>query len=183
MTPTDTTLLLRAAGDGDARAADRLFSRVYAELRRLSQSRINEEPGGVTISATGLVHEAYLKLVDGDGWADRSHFLSVAARAMRQILTDRARARCAAKRGGADREVTLSAGLAAPCHTTDEEVLAVDAALDRLSARDERLARLVELRFFGGLEVDEAADALGISPRTAARAWARAKAHLRADLA
>ena len=85
--------------------------------------------------------------------------------------------------GGADREVTLSAGLAAPCHTTDEEVLAVDAALDRLSARDERLARLVELRFFGGLEVDEAADALGISPRTAARAWARAKAHLRADLA
>ena len=183
MTSTDTTLLLHAARAGDARAADRLFPRVYAELRRLSQARISGEPGVVTISATGLVHEAYLKLIDGDGWADRAHFMAVAARAMRQILTDRARARSAAKRGGAAREVTLDADLAVPSEASAEEVLAVDAALDRLAMRDEQLARLVELRFFGGLEVAEAADVLGISPRTAARAWARAKAHLRADLA
>ena len=176
-----TTALLSAAGDGDSRAADLLFDRVYDELRRLSQAQIGAEPGVVTISATGLVHEAYLKLIGADGWANRGHFVAVAARAMRQVLTDRARARMAEKRGGGAAAVTLVTGHLGTEQVADD-VLAVDAALDRLAARNVDLARLVELRFFGGLEVAEAADVLGVSSRTAARQWARAKAHLRADL-
>jgi RNA polymerase sigma factor (TIGR02999 family) len=175
---SDATLLLRAARAGDGRASDSLFQEVYDELRRLAQSRIAAEPGIVTISATGLVHDAYLKLVDGDDWADRAHFMAVAARAMRQILTDRARARNADKRGGAVRAVTLDADVVGAAETTAAQVLAVDHALDRLARRDARLAQLVELRFFGGLEVAEAAEALGVSVSTAARDWARAKAHL-----
>ncbi|PAP81426.1 hypothetical protein B1759_08885 [Rubrivirga sp. SAORIC476] len=178
MLRAETTALFQAAREGDARAADALFPHVYGELRRLAQARIAGESGVVTVSATGLVHEAYLKLVEGGDWSDRAHFAAVAARAMRQILTDRARARNAAKRGGAARAVTLDADLAGLAETTSEQVLAVDDALEQLAARDARLAELVELRFFGGLEVAEAAEALGISVRTAARDWARAKAHL-----
>lgn len=183
MSTSETTTLLRAARQGDDRAADSLFQQVYDELRRLAQSRIDAEPGAVTVSATGLVHDAYLKLIDGDDWADRSHFTAVAARAMRQILTDRARARNAAKRGGAARPVTLDARNAGLAETPSEQVLAVDAALEQLAARDARLAELVELRFFGGLEVAEAAEALGISARTAGRDWARAKVFLHALIA
>lgn len=177
---TDNTLaLISAVRDGDSRAADLLFERVYADLRRIAQRRISGEPGAVTISATGLVHEAYVKLVDGGDWVDRSHFLAVAARAMRGILIDRARARNAAKRGGTARPVTLDADLAGEEDDVLDQVLAVDLALRRLAARDRDLAQMVELRFFGGLEVDEAAVVQGISARTAARRWARAKAHLR----
>jgi RNA polymerase sigma factor (TIGR02999 family) len=176
-----TTVLVADARSGDARAADLLFGRVYDELRRLSQSQLRAEAGAVTISATGLVHEAYLKLLGADGWADRGHFVAVAARAMRQILTDRARARGAQKRGGGAVAVTLVPEHAGVDAVADD-VLAVDAALDRLAGRDAGLAKLVELRFFGGLEVAEAAEVLGVSERTAARHWARAKAHLRAEL-
>ena len=176
----DTTVLLHATRDGDAEASARLLPLVYAELRRISQARIDAEPGVVTVSATGLVHEAYLKLVGAGDWADRVHFMAVASRAMRQILTDRARARTADKRGGPDRAVTLRHDLVGDDGAGD--VLALDAALDRLARRDAELARVVELRFFGGLEVAEVAEALGVSPRTAARMWARAKAYLRADL-
>ena len=175
-----TTALLQASREGDARASDTLFQQVYDELRRRAQARIDAEPGVVTVSATGLVHEVYLKLIDGGDWADRSHFTAVAARAMRQILTDRARARSAAKRGGRARPVTLDAEVAGLADTPSEEVLAVDQALEVLAQRDARLAQLVELRFFGGLEVAEAAEVLGVSARTAARDWARAKAHLHA---
>ena len=175
-----TTALLRASREGDARASDSLFQQVYDELRRRAQSRIDAEPGVVTVSATGLVHEAYLKLIDGGDWADRAHFTAVAARAMRQILTDRARARSAAKRGGPARAVTLDADRAGLGETPSDDVLAVDRALEALARRDARLAQLVELRFFGGLEVAEVAETLGISARTAARDWARAKAHLHA---
>lgn len=179
----DTIALLARSRSGDRRAADLLFDRVYDELRRISQAQIGGESGGVTISATGLVHEAYLKLLGAGEWADRGHFVAVAARAMRQILTDRARARATLKRGAGAAAVTLVPDVMGGAESgIADDVLAVDAALDRLALRDADLARLVELRFFGGLEVAEVAEVLGVSPRTAARQWARAKAHLRAEL-
>lgn len=179
---TDTLALLAAVRDGDERAADRLFDAVYNDLRRLAHQRIGFQPGAVTISATGLVHEAYLKMVDGGDWADRAHFLAVAARAMREILIDRARARSAAKRGGGVRPVTLDADLVGAEDDVLDRVLALDAALGTLATRDRDLAQMVELRFFGGLDVGEAAEVQGVSARTAARRWARAKAHLHALL-
>ena len=180
MAPPITAAPPSDARVGGARAADVLLPRVYAELRWLAQAQVSAEPGVVTVSATGLVHEAYLKLAGGD-WADRTHFLALASRAMRQILTDRARARSAQKRGGGARPATLVDHLVGTEAAADR-VLAVDAALDRLAAHDADLARLVELRFFGGLTGDEAAEVLDLSPRTAARRWARAKAHLRSLL-
>ena len=176
---TDTVALLSAPGDPQASQA--LFARVYGELRRLSQAHLARESGPVTVSATGLVHEAYLRLADAEGWAGRGHFFAAAARAMRQILTDRARARKAAKRGGGARPVTYHDHLVEG-EAEDDQVLALDDALVELAAYDAGLAHLVELRFFGGLSVQDAADALGVSPRTAARDWARAKGHLRALL-
>lgn len=185
---SETTALLAAVRSGESRAADRLFIHVYDELRRLSQSYIAAEPRHATLSATELVHEAYLKLIGGGDWTDRAHFMAIAARAMRQILIDRARARRTLKRGGKARAVTLNndlpgTSLSVASDDTLDQVLALDAALERLSARDELLGQLVELRFFGGLQVNEVAEVLGLSPRTAARHWARAKAHLLADLA
>ena len=181
--PYDTLALLSAVRSGDERAADRLFDVVYDDLRRLAHRRIGSQPGAVTISATGLVHEAYLKMVDGGDWADRAHFLAVAARAMREILIDRARARNAAKRGGGSRPVTLDADLVGTEDDVLGQVLALNDALDRLAALDHDLAQMVELRFFGGLDVEDAAEVQGVSVRTAARRWARARAHLRALLA
>lgn len=184
----ETTTLLAAVRNRESRAVDRLFVRIYDELRRLSQAYISAEPYGATLSATGLVHEAYLKLIAGGDWTNRAHFMAIAARAMRQILIDRARARSANKRGGDARAITLEfdllgGGLPNAEEDAVDQVLAIDAALTRLSDRDEQLGRLVELRFFGGLDVREAAEVLGISARTAARCWVRAKAHLLADLA
>lgn len=188
MDASDTLALINAVRGGDDRAADVLFSRVYGDLRRIAQRRISSQRGPVTLSATGLVHEAYVKMVDGGDWVDRSHFLAVAARAMREILIDRARARSAAKRGGGARPVTLDADLVGADLVGAEndvldQVLALDLALGRLAERDADLAQIVELRFFGGLEVEEAAQVQGVSVRTAARRWARAKAHLHALLA
>lgn len=185
MSAVETTRLLQAARAGDARAADLLFPRVYDELRRLAAAQMRRGHGSETIGATGIVHEAYLRLVSAEGacaWEDRSHFVAVAARAMRHILIDHARAQAAAKRGGRDRHLTLDPDRMGAGAPDDETVLAVDAALDRLAEHDADLARLVELRFFGGLEVDEAAEAMGVSPRTAARMWTRAKAHLRVGM-
>ena len=184
---TEVTALLSAVRNGESHAADRLFVCVYDELRRLAQSYIVGE-SNATLSATGLVHEAYLKLIAGRDWADRAHFMAVAARAMRQILIDRARARRTAKRGGKAQPITLEFDLLGTVPPQDEadtseRILALDAALKRLTARNEQLGQLVELRFFGGLEVAEVAVVLRISERTAARYWARAKAHLLADLA
>ena len=182
MLSSETTALLHAVRDGDARAADELLPHVYAELRRLSQAKLAAEWGLVTLSATGLVHEAYLKLIHGGKWEDRAHFMAVAARAMRQILTDRARARNAQKRGGVGRPATLCADVVGDEGAALDRVLAVDRALGRLAAHDAELARLVELRFFGGMEIAEVAAVLDQSPRTTARRWARAKAHLHALL-
>ena len=179
---SDTLALISAVRHGDRSASDRLFSRVYGELRQIADRRIASTPGPVTLSATGLVHEAYVKMVGGSDWTDRSHFMAVAARAMREILIDRARARNAAKRGGGARAITLDADLVGAEDDVFDQVLALDEALHRLAAYDADLSQMVELRFFGGLDVEEAALVQGISARTAARRWARAKAHLRSFL-
>ncbi|MEM8600684.1 MAG: ECF-type sigma factor [Bacteroidota bacterium] len=175
-----TALLVRAKG-GDADAQNALFGQVYDELKRLARSR-RRASRDVTVSTTGLVHEAYLKMAGADGsWENRRHFMRIAAGAMRQVLVDRARARVALKRGGDARMATLDEGVVG----SDDSaalVLEVNDALDRLATRDADLAGVVELRFFGGLEVDEVAEVLGVSPRTAARRWALAKALLRVDL-
>ena len=188
---SDTLALISAVRHGDRSASDRLFSRVYGELRQIADRRIASTPGPVTLSATGLVHEAYVKMVGGSDWTDRSHFMAVAARAMREILIDRARARNAAKRGGGARAITLDADLVGAEDDVFDQVLALGLrllgqgageALHRLAAYDADLSQMVELRFFGGLDVEEAALVQGISARTAARRWARAKAHLRSFL-
>lgn len=177
---SDPPLPLATAQAGAER---HLFDHVYDELRNLAQARLAVVHNDATVSTTGLVHEAYLKMVGTNGdWEDRGHFMCVASRAMRQILVDRARARRALKRGGPSRPDTLRPDLAVGGGEEEEHVIEIHEALDRLSTRDADLARVVELRFFGGLEVDEAAVALGVSARTVARRWAQAKAHLRADL-
>ena len=151
------------------------FDAVYDELRRLAAAMLRRHTPGDTLNTTALVHEAYLKLGDGSGAADRAHFFALAARAMRFILVDHARARHAAKRGG--HRVTLG-----PAHDVADlradEVLALDEALSRLAAERERLAETVELRFFGGLTHDEVAEARGVSVRTAKRDWELARAWL-----
>lgn len=178
---TDTTALLAVARSGDDGARNALFGHVYAELKRLAYVRLGAS-ADATVSATGLVHEAYLKMVGAEGeWEDRRHFMRVAAGAMRHVLIDRARARRALKRGGDGRDATLKADVSVDDASADQ-VLEIHEALERLTERDAELGQLVELRFFGGLEVDEVADVLGVSPRTAARRWAQAKAQLRAEL-
>jgi len=155
-------------------AREQLFELVYAELKRLASARMRSEPGGVTLQPTALVHEAYLRLLDTPSWNDRAHFLNAAARAMRSILVDFARARLALKRGGGLERVPLSEH-DEPEVDPIEEVVAVHDALAKLESEDPRGARLVELRFFGGLGVSETARILGIGERTARRDWERAR--------
>jgi RNA polymerase sigma factor (TIGR02999 family) len=180
---SDVTRLLDAAAAGDRQAAADLLPLVYDELRRLAAARLANERPDHTLDATALVHEAYLRLVgsaDGQRWAGRTHFFSTAATAIRRILVDHARARRADKRGGAAARVPLDAVPAAP--EPDAELLALDEALNRLAERDPTKARLVELRYFAGLTGDEAATALGISPATADRHWAFARAWLQTEV-
>lgn len=174
----ETTELLLALRRGDSRALDRLMPRVYEELHRIAHRELARQGGPETLQATVLVHEAYLKLVDQDRVAvdDRAHFLALAATAMRHIIIDYARKRMAKKRGGAWQRVSLGA-----LSSSDDrfvEVIELDGALKRLERFDERLGRVVECRFFGGMTVDETAIALGVSPRTVDRAWQKAKAWL-----
>ncbi|MGH7541674.1 MAG: ECF-type sigma factor [Gemmatimonadota bacterium] len=158
---------------------DALVPAMYEELRKIAHRHLRRERAGHTLNTTALVHESYLSLA-GSGdleWQSRAHFCAVASRAMRHILVDYARRRSAAKRGGARIQITLAEGMAAdedPAH----DLLALDEALERLAAWDERLARVVECRFFGGMTVDETAEALGTSRRTVERDWTRAKAYL-----
>jgi RNA polymerase sigma factor (TIGR02999 family) len=177
MTETqDTTQLLAAYRSGDRAAYDRLFSRLYDELRRLAHRRLRRSAAGETIRTTALVHEAYVRLVEPGGAApaDRVQFLALAARAMRFVLVDAARARSAKKRGGDRTGVPLEAvQLAAP--EPHGDLLALDAALTRLQAVSERQSKLVELRFFGGMSYDEIAEATGLSIRTVKRDWERAR--------
>ena len=159
---------------------------VYDELRRLAASYIRRERPGQTLQATALVHEAYVRLIGekAQNWQNRTHFLAIAALSMRQILVQRARARHAAKRGGDPERITLDERLlAAPAGNAQEvDLVALDAALEKLAALDQRQSKVVELRYFGGLSVEEAADVLGISPATVKRDWTLARAWLKREL-
>jgi RNA polymerase sigma factor (TIGR02999 family) len=173
----EVTRLLQAWSEGDATARDRLIPVVYAELRRRAAGHLRHERRGHTLRPTDLVHETYLRLCDQNAaWENRDQFFGVASRLMRRILVDHARARGAAKRGGPLR-VTLAEGGAAPA-ANEPDLLDLDAALDALAALDEEQARLVELRYFGGLTLAETARVLGSSAATVSRDWAMAKAWL-----
>lgn len=177
---TDVTHILRQIEAGDPLAARQLLPLVYDELRRLAAVRLAHEPSGHTLQATALVHEAYLRLVqDGgeQGWDGRGHFFAAAAEAMRRILINRARDRQRLKRGGGRQRVDLDL-LAVADSASDEQMLALDEALEQLTAHDPPCAELVKLRFFTGLTQDEAARALGLPRRTADRRWAYARAWL-----
>jgi RNA polymerase sigma factor (TIGR02999 family) len=180
----------REPGTGNGEPGDpaALMPQVYDELRRLAANYLRHERPGQTLQATALVHEAFLRLSKekSQPWKNRTHFLAIAALSMRQILVQRARARHAEKRGGpnADR-ITLDESVMAeraPEATGGVDVLALDAALERLAALDPQQAKIVELRYFGGLTVEEAADALDISPATVKRHWTLARAWLKKEL-
>jgi RNA polymerase sigma factor (TIGR02999 family) len=177
--PGTTQLLLRVR-EGSREAFDSLFARTYDELRRLARRRLRGFQPGQTLDTTGLVHEAYLALVDQSRieLADRAHFLALASRALRFILINRAESRRAAKRGSGLAPVPLDDVDAAAGGMDPEALLALNEALDRLAAYDERLARLVECRFFGGLSYQEIAEATGLSVPTVKRDWTRAQGWL-----
>jgi RNA polymerase sigma factor (TIGR02999 family) len=171
----ELTDLLRAWEKGDPTAPDRLFSAVYGELRRLAASHLRRERSGHSLQPTALVHEVYLRLAGGQPrFEDRAHFFRVAARAMRRVLVDRARRRNARKRGQRPTLVTIDAALTTPVGGTD--VLRVDEALTDLSTLDPRQSQIVELRFFGGLSIEETAEVLDLSAATVKRDWSTAKA-------
>jgi RNA polymerase sigma factor (TIGR02999 family) len=176
----EVTRLLTAVEQGEDQAASQLLPLVYDELRRLAAQKLAHENPGQTLSATALVHEAYLRLVGGDEephWGSRGHFFAAAAEAMRRILVEHARRKASRKRGGDRARADLDVGqLAAP--ELREDLLALDEALDQLAAADPEAARLVQLRYFAGLTLAEAAQVLGISARTADRLWAYARAWL-----
>jgi RNA polymerase sigma-70 factor, ECF subfamily len=167
----------------DRQSLDSLLPIVYQELRRLAASYLRRERPGQTLQPTALVHEAYLRLMKDrpDRWQNRAHFCAIAAHSMRQILIERARARGAIKRGGGGPRITLDEALVAGGELSID-LLALDRALERLAAMDAEQARLVELRFFGGLTVEETAEALDISPATVKRHWTVAKAWLAREL-
>ena len=182
------TELLSRIEAGDDGARDRLLEEVYDELRSLARGVLRRRPGNATLEPTILAHDAYLRMVQPDSEAEytgRRHFFSVAARAMRQLVTDHARRRLARKRGGSDEDwqrVTLSEAVA-PSGLRDTNVLALDEALVKLEALDERQARIVELRFFGGLSIEDTASELGVSATTVKDLWRGARAWLRRELA
>lgn len=173
----DLTLLLKAACSGDREAYERLYQAVYVELRRVARANLRREAPGHTLQPTALVNEAYLRLGSGCTFENRRHFFAAAAEAMRRILVDHARKRGAEKRGGGLDRVTLS-GVDVAAEGELVDVLAVDAALTELAAGRPRLAELVKLRCFAGMSIEEAAEALEVSPATAKRDWAFARAWL-----
>ncbi|WP_412061567.1 sigma-70 family RNA polymerase sigma factor [Rubrivirga sp. IMCC45206] len=183
MSNSDVTELLADLRDGDASAVDAILPRVYAELQDLAHRQLGRERDGHTLNTTALVHEAYLKLVRQDrvDWQSRAHFLGVASIAMRRILVNYARDRRAEKRGGDEIAATYEDGAVGRVARADE-LLALDEALDRLAARSERSAKVVEMWFFGGLTHVEIAEALGISEPTVRRDWRAAKAWLSHEL-
>jgi RNA polymerase sigma factor (TIGR02999 family) len=175
----DVTELLLSWRQGNDGALDRLIPVVYEELRRVARRRLRGGSPGHALQSTALVHEVYLRLVDADRMTvkSRTHFFALAARMMRQILVDHARRHRADKRGGGVTMVSLD-GVHPAAPATSVDVLALEEALDALSAIDDRQCRIVELRFFAGFNIDEAAEALGVSPATVEREWALAKAWL-----
>ena len=177
----DVTALLVAWKNGDASSRNRLFEAVYDELRRLARGKLRRERSDIFLESKALVHEAYLKLIDQRraSWQNRAHFFAMAGHVMRRILVDHARARSAAKRGDALRVPLDGVDIAA---ALEVDVLALDAALEKLASVDQRQMELVELRFFAGLTVDETAAALDVAPITVKRDWALARAWLFREL-
>jgi RNA polymerase sigma factor (TIGR02999 family) len=174
---SDVTQVLEAVRRGEAGAAARLLPLVYDELRKLAAARLAHEPPGHTLDATALVHEAYLRLAGGQQFDHRGHFFAAAAEAMRRILVDNARRKRAEKHGGGlHRHDAADLPLAAP--EPAEDLVALDEALDRLAELDPAKADLVKLRYFAGLTIEQAANALGVSPATAKRSWAYSRAWL-----
>jgi RNA polymerase sigma factor (TIGR02999 family) len=180
----EVTRLLVALADGDREALDRLLPLVYDELHRIAHRQMRGERSDHTLATTDLVHEAYLKLVglDGVAWQGRVHFLATAAQAMRRILVNYAVSRTAQKRGGARRKISLDV-VELPVDQPGEELHALDEALRRLDAVNERHARIVECRFFAGMSIEETAELLGRSPATVKRDWVMARAWLHRELA
>ncbi len=180
----EVTALLAAWSTGDKAALERLMPLVYAELRAIAARHVRREPAGATLQATAVVHEAYLRLVDQRRvqWKNRGHFFAVASQAMRRILVDHARARHAAKRGGGAEPASWIVDVAQETPVAPIDVLALDQALSLLSAADSEQARIVELRFFGGLTVEEIAELLGRSEATVKRDWRTARAFLHREL-
>ena len=181
---SDVTRILSAIEQGDPQASAQLLPLVYEELRRLAAQKMADEAPGRTLQATALVHEAYLRLVDGEEggrWNSRGHFFAAAAEAMRRILVEQARRRCAAKRGGAAGRCEMrESAITAP--GPDDQLLAVDEALVRLSAIDPVAASVVKLRYFAGMNMSEVAAALTMSVRTAHENWAYARSWLRKQM-
>lgn len=179
----DVTILLAELTKGNKEAASKLIPMVYDELRRLARGYMRRERSDHTLQATALVHEAYLKLVEQRSvdWQSRAHFFGIAAQVMRRILVDHARRHVREKRGGGRRPVPMDEALVfAP--EQSPELIKLDEALERLTKLDPRQGKIVELRFFGGLTVEQAADLLGISPKTVKRDWAVAKVWLHGEL-
>src|SRR5438045_683042 len=177
---TDVTHILSAIEQGDSHAAEQLLPLVYEELRKLAAQRLAEEKPGQTLQATALVHEAYLRLVGAQNvppWDSRGHFFAAAAEAMRRILLNRARDKKRVKRGGERGRVDLDR-IEIALDTNDEQLIELDEALGQLAVEDPDAARLVNLRFFAGLTLNDAAVSLGLAPRTAERQWAYARAWL-----
>lgn len=179
----DVTRLLRDWGNGDQSAADQLMPLVYDELRRLAHRYIRREKPGHTLQTSALVNEAYVRLVDQSNiqWESRSHFFGIAACLMRRILVDQARRRNFAKRGGGTIRVSLNEGTAI-AQEQSASVIALDDALKTLEQMDPRKSRIVELRFFGGMSIEETAEALKVSPGTVMREWTFARAWLRKEM-
>jgi len=181
--PARVTALLVQWRDGDDAAAQALLPLVHGELKRIARRHMAGERRGHVLQTTALVNEAYLRLVDVRRvqWRDRVHFLSMTARLMRRVLVDYARAQKNQKRGGALQRITLDQDVPVTCQTP-EDVIAVDAALDALTGQHQRKGQVVELRFFGGLSVEETAEALGVSQETVLRDWRFAKSWLLREL-
>ena len=175
--------MLRDWNNGDREALDKLIPIVYEELRRQAARYLRRERPGHTLQTTGLIHEAYLRLIDQSSvqWQNRAHFFAISAQLMRRILVDHARSRQAAKRGGSDIKLPLEEGMIAS-EGTEVDLVALDEALERLAGIDPQQGRVVELRFFSGLSVLETAEVLGVSPRTVKRDWNVAKAWLRREI-
>ena len=184
LSPGVVTQLIEHARAGDGRALDQLLPHVYGELRRIAGRYVRRERQGGTLQATALVHEAYVRLAkDTDlSFQNRAHLLGIAARAMREILVEHARARGARKRGGGDARITLDEGMLADA-SEQVDTLALHAALEKLAAIDPEQEQIVELRFFGGLTIEETAEVLHISPATVKRGWAVARAWLYREIA
>lgn len=181
--PQNVTVLLAKWGQGDREALDVLTPLVYNELRKLAKSYLRREKAGHTLEGTALVHEAYLRLIDQRevAWKNRNHFFALAAELIRRILVDHARARIAAKRGGNSVKLSLD-DVITPADEKDAELIALNDALDALARTDAQQSRIVELRYFAGLTIEETADVLQISTATVKRDWAMAKSFLKREM-